>query len=140
MMAAHLGLDTNSIIDTLRVRWPAHLAIFTGLPANRVLRLEEFPPLGVKEPKNPVEFRLEQNYPNPFNPVTIIRYSVATEALVTLKVFDVLGREVASLVNKTKAPGTYEAKWSAEGVGSGVYLYRFESGGFMQTKKMILPK
>ncbi len=77
MLTAHFGLDTNSVIDTIRVRWPAHQATFTRLPVNRVLRLGEFPPLGVEEFNKPVEFRLEQNYPNPFNPSTVIKYSLA---------------------------------------------------------------
>jgi hypothetical protein len=96
----------------------------------------------------PNDFYLFQNYPNPFNPSTKIRYSIpsviATEAkqsqLVTLKVYDVLGNEVATLVNEEKPAGTYEIEFSADGLASGMYLYRLQAGSFIQTKKMILIK
>lgn len=86
----------------------------------------------------PVSFSLHQNYPNPFNPVTEIRFQIAEVGLVTLKVFDLLGREVATLVNEVKQPGRYEVTWDADGVSSGVYLYRLQTGSFAETKKLIL--
>ena len=93
----------------------------------------------------PTEFALYQNYPNPFNPITKIRYSIArsTEYYsvlqnVTLKVYDILGNEVTTLVNEEKSPGNYEVEFDARSLTSGVYFYELNAGTFFQTKKMIL--
>ncbi len=97
----------------------------------------------------PVGFSLEQNYPNPFNPSTRIRFSVPSAATrhpdqsgqvapSLLKVYDVLGREVATLVNENLPPGSYEVTFNADGLASGVYSYRFRTGEFTQTKRMML--
>lgn len=85
-------------------------------------------------------FELFQNYPNPFNPVTIIRYSVKEKGLVTLKIFDLLGREIAVLVNEEKDKGKYEIEFDAEkyGLSSGIYFYQMKSGGYTSVKKMVL--
>ncbi len=88
----------------------------------------------------PIEYNLSQNYPNPFNPSTTISYSVINSDLVQIKVYDILGREVKILVNELKQAGTYEIQFDATGLASGIYLYRIESGSFVQTKKMILLK
>lgn len=86
----------------------------------------------------PTEFSLEQNFPNPFNPSTQIKYSVVEDGLVTLKVYDVLGREVAVLVNEEKTAGTYTINFNASILSSGVYFYTISARDFHQTKKMIL--
>ncbi len=91
-------------------------------------------------PAVPQEFRLEQNYPNPFNPSTTIGFWIQDVRFVSLKVFDVLGREVATLVNEVKQPGRYEATWDATHQASGVYLYQLKTDGFVATKRMILLK
>jgi hypothetical protein len=84
---------------------------------------------------------LKQNYPNPFNPSTIIEYSIASSnELVSLKVFDVLGNEIANLVNEKKPAGNYEATFNAQNIPAGVYFYRLKAGSFDQTRKMILIK
>lgn len=95
----------------------------------------------------PSEFRLEQNYPNPFNPSTVIRYSIPAspdpsegEMLVSLKIYDVLGRQVAALINEQKSPGFYEVKFDGTGLSSGVYFYRLQSGSFSEAKKFMLMK
>ena len=92
------------------------------------------------ESKEPTSFKLSQNYPNPFNPTTRIKYSipVGVQRAVQLKVYDILGREVATLVNETKSAGNYEATFNASSLASGVYFYRLRAGKFVQTKKMIL--
>jgi hypothetical protein len=90
------------------------------------------------QPQVPVTFQLYQNYPNPFNPTTTIQYSVPSVEYVSLKIYDVLGREVASLVDEAKQPGTYTVMWDANKFSSGVYFYRLQSGGFVETKRMIL--
>lgn len=95
----------------------------------------------------PAAFSLSQNYPNPFNPGTVVRFDVMrsqTGALgadkVVLKVYDVMGREVETLVNEQLAPGTYEAKFDGSKLNSGVYFYRLQSGSFTETKQMMLIK
>jgi len=86
----------------------------------------------------PEEFILEQNYPNPFNPSTKIKYSVPELSFTTLKVYDVLGNEVATLVDEYLPAGSYETDFNAKGLASGMYLYRLQAGSFVETKKMIL--
>jgi hypothetical protein len=90
----------------------------------------------------PSEFRLDQNYPNPFNPSTIIRYSIKTNSLVTLKVYNILGKEVAIILNENKQPGEYEVDFSTGkfNLASGVYFYRLTAGSFTSIKKMLLLK
>jgi Secretion system C-terminal sorting domain len=88
----------------------------------------------------PVIFELFQNYPNPFNPTTMIRYSIPQSSFVNLKVYDILGREVATLVNEEKQPGQYEIEFNAYQLFSGIYFYRLHAGSFIQAKKMILLK
>jgi hypothetical protein len=86
----------------------------------------------------PKEFYLAQNYPNPFNPSTTISYQLPAQSHVTLKVYNVLGQEVATLVNEVKEPGSYEVMFDAKGLASGVYLYRLTAGSLTQTKRMVL--
>ncbi len=97
---------------------------------------------GVKQADNniPQNFLLEQNYPNPFNPSTQINYSIPSAQKVTLKVYDELGKEVATLVNREQAAGNYTVDFDASGFASGVYFYRIQAGNNIQMKKMILMK
>ncbi len=88
----------------------------------------------------PEQFNLSQNYPNPFNPSTKINYQISTAGIVSLKVYDVLGKEVATLVNEEKPVGSYEVNFNASRLSSGMYLYRLKAGNFVETKKMILLK
>jgi hypothetical protein len=97
----------------------------------------------VNETKNTViNFSLSQNYPNPFNPSTNITYNLAEREFVTLKVYDVLGNEVATLVNEEKSAGSYNVQFSMDKLklSSGTYFYRLQAGNFVETKKMILLK
>jgi len=105
--------------------------------------------VSVKEDKKnitPTEFSLSQNYPNPFNPVTSIQYSVINSQHVSLKVYDMLGNEVAMLVNEEKPPGSYQVSFNTQQttnnrqLSSGVYFYQLRTGSFVQTKKMIILK
>jgi len=80
------------------------------------------------------------NYPNPFNPSTIISYQLPSNGLVTIKVFDVLGREVRTLVNDYKTSGTYTVSFDASKLASGIYFYQLRSGNYISTKKMLLLK
>ncbi|MCZ6701812.1 MAG: T9SS type A sorting domain-containing protein [Ignavibacteria bacterium] len=86
----------------------------------------------------PNEFNLSQNYPNPFNPSTRIQYAVSSRLFVSLKVYDVLGNEIATLVNDEKAAGSYAVEFDATGLPSGIYFYKLQVGSFVETKKMIL--
>ncbi len=88
----------------------------------------------------PLHFSLSQNYPNPFNPTTKVQYSVANSENVTLKVYDILGREVTTLVNEQKSPGTYEVQFDGSKLSSGIYFYTLRSGSFVETKKLTLLK
>jgi subtilisin family serine protease len=88
----------------------------------------------------PVEYTLHQNYPNPFNPSTIIRYGLSQHSPVTLTVFNILGQQVAELVNEVQGAGNYEITFDASDLSSGVYLYRLQAGGFVQARKLILVK
>jgi cell wall-associated NlpC family hydrolase len=94
--------------------------------------------------KNPTEFSLEQNFPNPFNPSTIISYHLSANSFVTLKVYDVLGNEVVSLVNEEKPAGIYQVEFESSAsnvqLANGVYFYKLQAGSFVQTKKMVLLK
>jgi hypothetical protein len=83
---------------------------------------------------------LEQNYPNPFNPTTDIKYSINKAGLVSIKVYDILGIEIATLVNEKQQPGNYSVRFNASHLPSGIYIYRIISGSFSATKKMILLK
>jgi len=88
----------------------------------------------------PEKYLLSQNYPNPFNPSTGINYSIPKNSFVSVKVYDVLGNEVAVLVNKEKPAGNYSVEFNANNLSSGVYFYRIQAGSFIQTKKMLLIK
>ena len=107
---------------------------FEYLPAGQAGSIE------IEVDAAPVSFSLEQNYPNPFNPSTTIRYAIPNGGLVTLKVYDILGREVATLVNEEKPAGTYQVSFDASSLSSGIYFYRLKSGEFEQTKKFVLMK
>ena len=88
----------------------------------------------------PSEFSLSQNYPNPFNPTTVISYQLPVNSFVILKVYNVLGNEVATLVSERESAGKYEVNFDASKLGSGVYYYTLRADNFVQTRKMILLK
>jgi hypothetical protein len=88
----------------------------------------------------PTDFSLSQNYPNPFNPSTTISYQLSVSNKVCLQVFDLLGREVVTLVNMTEQTGRHTVHWNAEAMPSGIYFYRLQSGTFIETKKIVLLK
>jgi len=100
------------------------------------------PATGVSNNTNgvPVEYKLSQNYPNPFNPVTKISFDIPKQGLVTLKIYDVLGREVRTLVNEVKNAGSYTVDFNAADLSSGVYFYKLEVNGFSDVKRMMLIK
>jgi hypothetical protein len=88
----------------------------------------------------PNRITLLQNFPNPFNPTTKIKYSIPQSSNVVIKVFDILGNEIETLVSEEKQKGTYEITWYAENLPSGIYFYQLQAGSFVETKKMVLMK
>ncbi|HTK82480.1 MAG TPA: T9SS type A sorting domain-containing protein [Bacteroidota bacterium] len=118
----------------------------TGAPRTRIPRIvDEYPPPppeydGKTPDSKPMSDALLKNYPNPFNPTTSIKYSIAESRFVRLKVYNVLGQEVASLVNEVKQPGEYSALWDASNLPSGIYMVRMSVGNFVQSEKMLLMK
>lgn len=103
-----------------------------------LLRLATDPTSITIPPELPGRARLHQNYPNPFNPGTNIAFEIHAAGWTSLKVYDLLGREVATLVNEEKAPGEYTARWDARDLAGGVYVYRLRTGSFTETKKLLL--
>jgi hypothetical protein len=88
----------------------------------------------------PTTYSLKQNYPNPFNPSTNVEYSIPVKGLVKLRIYDILGRSIATLVNATQEAGVYHATWDGKAAASGVYFYKLESGSFSKTERMLLLK
>ncbi|MBU1706328.1 T9SS type A sorting domain-containing protein, partial [bacterium] len=140
-----LTIDADTLVFTegAVVEWwvEAH----TGCPDTTmecVSRFHFYPPSAVsgKDALLPTEFALHQNWPNPFNPTTAIRYDVKQTCPVWMKVFDILGREVATLVQGTVQAGSYTITWNALQLPSGVYLCRMQAQDFVQTRKLVLVK
>jgi hypothetical protein len=96
--------------------------------------------VGVDNEELPIEYKLSQNYPNPFNPATTIRYSIPKQQKVTLKLYNVLGQEVATLINRVQKAGHYQLNYNAKDLASGVYIYTIKAGEFNSSKKMLLLK
>jgi hypothetical protein len=129
--------DSVGIVDAtdgLAIEMSLTGAIIDGVKHGTVLGVErERAPL-------PTKYVLYQNYPNPFNPVTVISYQLAVNSFVTVRVYDVLGREVVTLMDDKKTAGSYTIQWDASRYPSGVYFYRLRAGSFIETKKMVLIK
>lgn len=98
------------------------------------------PILGTETKEICYTYKLEQNYPNPFNPSTIIRYEIPEQTFASLKIYDILGNEVATLANEEKRAGSYEVVFNSTKLSSGVYIYKLQTTKFIQTNKMTLIK
>jgi hypothetical protein len=119
---------------------PGYQVATTQLPGFvRLLESASLTSVPVREAV-PREFTLQQNFPNPFNPTTDLRFTIADLRFVSLKVFNVLGQEVATLVNGQSPAGSYDVTFDARSLSSGVYFYQLSADGMVQTKKMILEK
>ena len=140
------GITIWGYIEGLTWRTSTYLVRSNGTARPALLWIADYVaanPVGVKEETDsniPTEYSLDQNYPNPFNPSTNIRYSIIKTAKVTLKVYDILGREVKSLINTVQAPGKYTITFNAQDLASGVYFYRLNTENFIATKKLLLLK
>jgi hypothetical protein len=91
-------------------------------------------------PSLPSAFELNQNYPNPFNPSTTIGFSIPAKSRVSLRIFNLLGQEVALLANDDLSAGRYEIRWNPEGLASGTYFYRLQAGSYVESKKLLYLK
>jgi hypothetical protein len=132
------GMSTRLVSDIQATSSPD--TIIAATTDQGIFKLWQFL-LEIKENlRPPSHFALEQNYPNPFNPATDIRFQIADVRSVRLAVYDLLGREVAVLVNERKAPGSYDIKFDAAGLASGVYVYRLMAKDFVQSRKMLVMK
>jgi hypothetical protein len=130
-----IAVDTSHIVGSGS---PADYVVDATYPVwfvigNRVTSVESGPKVGL-----PAATELLQNYPNPFNPTTEISYRIASSGMVLLRVYDILGREVVTLVNQPQSAGLHTVSFTASGLASGVYFYRLEAAGMAQTKKLVL--
>jgi hypothetical protein len=137
----------NGGTDTVTCSTNARYVRMTGLTRATLYgySLYEFevygtPPASVATSAPPLSYALFQNYPNPFNPTTEIQWSINNRQSTIVKVFDMLGREVATLLNEVKEPGTYAVQFDGRGLASGTYFYRLQAGNFTATKRMVLMK
>ena len=133
-------MNASLIIGTKEIRLQSRGSVSVKNPEQLALRLSN-------ESALPKEYALEQNYPNPFNPLTVIRYQLPVESKVTLKIFNVLGQVVATLVDGIQDAGYKSAEWNANRTASGVYFYSMEAiaagsrhGSYIQVKKMLYMK
>jgi photosystem II stability/assembly factor-like uncharacterized protein len=128
----------NVAISDMQIHAPTRIALaFTHGRSMWEINLDELTTV-TENWEAPAQFELLQNYPNPFNASTRIRFDIQVSGFTSLKVFDILGREVATVVNEVKQPGSFEVRWEANGLASGVYLYRMEAGNSAQTRRMLL--
>ena len=131
---------TNMNINAMVIDQKGYL--YVGTAGRGLFRTIESTVLSVREISNnmPERFLLAQNYPNPFNPVTRVEFQIRNRGFVTLKIYNILGNEVATLVSEELQPGTYSTSWDASGYPSGVYFSRLQSGSFVQSRKIVLLK
>jgi hypothetical protein len=149
---AEFGLGDATVIDSLKIEWPSGIIeTYTNIAVDQFITATENGGITGIDEENfnfPNLFKLSQNYPNPFNPSTTILYNLQNAEFVTLKVYDLLGREVATLVNKRQTAGSYSLLFDASQLSSGLYFYKITAGdpstgsgqGFSKTRKMVLMK
>jgi Secretion system C-terminal sorting domain len=141
MIALVPGIGESNLDGITQVRRKAE--ILRSLPYDSLaFGSLNYPVTDVENEETPIllNFKLGQNYPNPFNPTTVISYQIPQSGFVTVKIFDVLGRKVATLISEEKPAGSYEVNFSAKGLASGVYIYRLKVNDFIESKKMLLIK
>ncbi|MDP3831725.1 MAG: T9SS type A sorting domain-containing protein, partial [Ignavibacteriaceae bacterium] len=120
--------------DTLTMKTIKGFSIFDTLKVMSI-------PVNINDVESiPNDYSLSQNYPNPFNPITKINYTIPQTGLVTIKVFDILGKEITTLVNEEKKSGNHKIEFNGSKLSSGIYFYQIKSGSFTATKKLVLLK
>ena len=144
-LPVEFGLGSNEMVDSIIVNWPGGpIDIHTNIPSDQILTVTEgqiIVPVEMANNNKPAGYVLSQNYPNPFNPSTTIEYSIPERTDVKLTVINIVGEEVAELVNQIMDAGSYSVEFSAKGgLPSGVYFYSLQAGNFITNKKMILLK
>jgi hypothetical protein len=151
-LPVEFGIGSATIIDSVIIRWYNGLTQrFANVTPNVIYNITEGQPLGINNNivGIPSSFKLYQNYPNPFNPSTKIKFDIPNNLplgrgvggmIVSLKIFDILGKEIATLVNEPLSPGSYEVDWNASNFPSGVYFYQLKTDKFIKSKKLILIK
>jgi hypothetical protein len=143
-MTPYITSDNSG--DDLRAYLPISVDSVFNLPSRAVVTLvglldgSAITEVDIKKDEIPQKFFLDQNYPNPFNPTTKIKYSIPQNGFVTIKIFNLWGQEVASLVNQEQRTGEYKIEFNASNLASGMYMYRIQSGNYSSTKKMIVLK
>ncbi len=151
-LRVHFGLGDATTIDTMKIEWlSGNVDVYTNVAVDFFYKAVEGAGLNLlttsvenSDPNLPQQFELSQNFPNPFNPTTTIKYSLPNSSIVTLRVYNLLGKEVATLVdNEFKQAGNHVGVWdgrnaSGNVVASGLYLLRMQAGNFVQTRKMVL--
>jgi photosystem II stability/assembly factor-like uncharacterized protein len=120
-------------IDSLYIIGYIKGGVLIGDSTSKILSVDEFH-------QKPSSYILQQNYPNPFNPNTTISFDLPSKSFVSLKVFDLMGREVATIISEKMSAGTYSRQWNAVNMSSGIYFYRLQAGSYTQTKKLVLLK
>lgn len=140
----HFGFGNAAVIDSIKVEWSAGGdQYFTNVDVNQSVTITENGSIISVEESNvnvKKNYELFQNFPNPFNPSTKINYSIQNTEFVTLKVYDIHGKEVETLVNQNQRAGKYEVTFNSKNLSSGIYLYKISAGNFSETKRMILIK
>ena len=139
-LAREFGLNGDSLLVTCKTyAYNGFDSLGTG--NNLVLNIKTGP-VGINliSSEIPGEFKLENNYPNPFNPETTIKYQLPKSAFVSIKLYDITGREVSTLVNEQHNAGYYDYSFNASHLASGVYFYRIQAGEFSDIKRMVLVK
>jgi hypothetical protein len=145
MLNVHMGFGNANVIDSLVIIWPRGLIeTYTNVTLNSFYKATEGQGIvsGISNGSNytPEGIKLFQNYPNPFNPVTDLQFDISKSGFVSLKIYDVLGKEVATLVSASLNPGTYKYNFNASAYSSGTYFYTLKADEFIETKKMLLIK
>jgi len=136
------GLGRAAKVDSVVIHWPSGgVQVLTGLIANRAYTVEEDFTTSVERTREvPADYALYHNYPNPFNPSTTIEFAVPEVSQVTIKIYDILGREIVTLVDARYQPGRYKVVFEAGQLASGLYLYRIQANAFRKTRKFLLLK
>ncbi|PID55768.1 MAG: hypothetical protein CR986_10630 [Ignavibacteriae bacterium] len=138
--AKNIKADKVKIRITVEENIKGNLTIADIISDNRELPKQGYEKIELLKKEVITDYSLAQNYPNPFNPVTTINYKIPNNGIVSLKVYDVLGEEVATLVNEYKTTGSYNVKFDGSNLTSGIYIYTIKAGDFKDTKKLMLMK